>query len=584
MQRHDQQHILGEFAGLAALAASAALEAGKDASHAVQLLELGRSIITGLRFGTRSDLTELREQHKEMAEKFEQLRDILDSPSSSMLDSATGGSLASASDTNQRHNASFELEKIIDQIRHLPSFENFLHPPQVDELRAAASLGPVVLINVSKYRCDALLVKTQAIRSIRLPDLHQAEIEEQVELMRSIRSGRTSSLEARDQMSRTLEWLWNVVVRPVLDELRFLEPPSDNNWPHIWWIPTGPLSLLPLHAAGRPFPQSTESALDRVVSSYSPSIKALLYARRNSQKNLHFESGEALLASMGTTPGYSDLMFAEGEVNKLANLLPDSVRRVTLEQPCRKDVLASLDTCTMFHFAGHGESHPSDPSRSSLLLRDWEKDPLTVENLIGLDLSRKSPWLAYFSACSIGESWVENLYDEAINLISACQLAGFQHVVGSLWEVSDRYFVDAAEEVYKTIRDGCVFDSGRVALGVHRATRLLRDITNQRCGVRSAEPVSEEEHIVEAGRSSRVARPWGHKRRQVERSDPLVWAAYIVHSRWTVMAILRVLELFALLMYLTYPNPEFTRIKSRLGFSETKFYYCSHPNQICMGR
>jgi CHAT domain-containing protein/tetratricopeptide (TPR) repeat protein len=532
LKQQDQQHILGEFAGLAALAASAALEAGKDASHATQLLELGRGIITGLRFGLRTDLAELREQHPEMAGKFEKLRNILDSPMSDMLDPFTEGDVrAFIPETNDRHNAGFELEKIIYQIRRLPSFENFLRPPPATDLRAAASQGPIVLINVSAYRSDAFIVETQAIRAIRLPNLRQSDIAKNVELMRSIRSAHVSSLDVTTQMSRMLEWLWDVAVRPTLDELGFTAPPSDDNWPRVWWIPTGQLSLLPLHAAGRQSPLSKETTLDRVVSSYTPSIKALLYARENSQKkNPSSAPDKALLVSMDTTPGHSDLRFAKEEVEKLASSLPDSIPRVILERPLRETVLSALNTCTIFHFAGHGESHPSDPSRSSLLITDWEKNPLMFEDLIGLNLSQKSPWLAYLSACSTSENQTENLHDEAIHLVTACQLAGFQHVVGSLWEVSDQYSVNVAEEVYKTIVDDGVIDGEKISWGVHNAVRRLRDITSQSSEHRYVGSLmsGEEESLDPRTRGARRVRPEGYEEGDTnEGSDPLVWAAYI---------------------------------------------------------
>ncbi|KAK0706616.1 hypothetical protein B0T26DRAFT_727329 [Lasiosphaeria miniovina] len=187
-----------------------------------------------------------------------------------------------------------------------------------------------------------------------------------------------------------LEWLWDAAVRPILGELGFLEPPSDDSWPRVWWIPTGPLSLLPLHAAGRPFPHSTESALDRVVSSYSSSVKALLYSRQNSQnKDLDFVSGEALLVSMHTTPTYSDLVFAEEEVKKMADILPDSIRKVTLNRPSRDDVMAGLNTCTIFHFAGHGESHPPQhPKTPAVCLRNTRIEPKVRFHPGGRDLLR----------------------------------------------------------------------------------------------------------------------------------------------------------------------------------------------------
>ncbi|KAI1303461.1 CHAT domain-containing protein [Xylaria venustula] len=531
LRQGDQQHIIGQFAGLAALAASAALEVGKDACHAVQLLELGRGIITGLRLGTRSDLAELKDKHKGMAEKFERVRDVLNSDllgSDSLdFDAIDRGSLASVSNANRRHKANSQFDEIVNDIRRLSGFEDFLRPQQAHELMAAASLGPVVVINVSDHRCDAILIGTEVIQSLRLPDLHHTDIEEQVKLLAAARSHAISS-DKRSQMSRMLEWLWEAAVRPVLNALGFLDIPSNGDLPRVWWIPTGALSLLPLHAAGRPFPQSMESALDRVISTYSPSIKALLHARQNSHKSPSFESGEALLVSMSTTPGHFNLPFAEEEVDKLSEILPDSVQKVLLQRPCRKELLKNLATCTLFHYAGHGESHPSDPSQSSLLLKDWETDPLTVEHLFGLDLSRKPPWLAYLSACSTGESRAPKLYDEAINLVSVCQLAGFQHVVGSLWEISDRYSVDAAAEVYKTIREGGTFSGERIALGVHRAAKLLRDRMNQRSQVRSAEvPRSKEEELAEARRGKRVVRPYGYHSSEDEIDDPFVWAGYI---------------------------------------------------------
>jgi CHAT domain-containing protein len=217
-------------------------------------------------------------------------------------------------------------------------------------------------------------------------------------------------------------------------------------------------------------------------------------------------------------------------VRKLASILPGSISKVVLARPLREVVLSALDTCTMFHFAGHGESHPSDPSKSSLLVTDWKSHPLTVEHLIGSNLSQKSPWLAYLSACSTSESQAENLHDEAIHLVTACQLAGFQHVVGSLWEVSDRYSVNVAEEVYKTIVDGGFIDGEKVSRGVHNAVRRLRDITSQSSERRSVGSiVSGGEEIPDPGtRAARRVRPEGYEEGDTnEGSDPLVWAAYI---------------------------------------------------------
>lgn len=49
---------------------------------------------------------------------------------------------------------------------------------------------------------------------------------------------------------------------------------------------------------------STETVLDRVMSSYSPSIKALVYGRQHSKNTSeHIVLEGALLVSMPDTPG-----------------------------------------------------------------------------------------------------------------------------------------------------------------------------------------------------------------------------------------------------------------------------------------
>ncbi|KAF3316707.1 hypothetical protein TWF173_001371 [Orbilia oligospora] len=570
LKHRDQQHNLKKYAGLSSEAASIALNGGKDAYHAVKLLELGRGVMTGLRLGNRSDLTELRLQHPDIAAKFGQLRDILDSPASGTFDSAVIYDSTALDEAptlrrknNQRFDANIEFNKTVDQIRLLPNFENFLRPPAPADLITAASLGPVVIINISRYRCDALLVEQQTIRSLPLPNLLQKDINKHAEFMQSIRSAHRLCSDTLRQMFRMLEWLWDAAVGPILDSLGLSSPPvnEDGEWPRIWWIPTGQLSSLPLHAAGYHHPGSTKTTLDRVVSSYSSSIKALLYSRQNSQAMAEFTPGKALLVSMDQTPKQSDLPYAAEEVKMLQGLLPSrlTTETIKLEQPNKQDVLDHLEDCTIFHYAGHGESNSLEPEKSSLLINDWQTNPLTVEHLTELNFRQKSsaPWLAYLSACSTSDSNAEKLHDESINLVTACQLAGFQHVVGSLWEISDKHSVIAAEEVYKTIaaEDGGAIDGKKVSLGVHRATRRLRELTrgvagngatagrtespappeeigDEECAAECAGPIlGSSRGIVGEGnelRTSRKLRPAGYEREEeVTVGNPLIWAAYV---------------------------------------------------------
>jgi CHAT domain-containing protein len=275
---------------------------------------------------------------------------------------------------------------------------------------------------------------------------------------------------------KILEWLWETIAEPVLETLGFSEPPSDGRWPRVWWIPTGPLSKFPLHAAGRHTDGSTETVLDRVISSYSSSINAIIHGRRE-RRNLEGALSvptKALFIAMEHTPGSSPLPFAIKEVRMLHELCPlmaldpiDSGRR-------KQDIMSHLPHCDIFHFAGHGYTDNDDPSKSYLLLEDGKSDALTVANLLESNLRERSPFLAYLSACGTGRIKNERFMDENIHLISACQLAGYRHVIGTLWEVKDEICVDMARITYEGIRDRGMTDES-VAWGLHKAARELRD-------------------------------------------------------------------------------------------------------------
>ncbi|KAI8173262.1 hypothetical protein KHU50_004773 [Colletotrichum sp. SAR 10_65] len=462
MQNVNKQQMLKDFVGLGAGAAAAALNARKEASYALQQLELGRGIISGLVLDLRTDLSFLREEHLELADQLSKLRDILDSGPTTL---SLTGSLEPG--TQARRRAEKDYKSLLTIIRSKKGFERFLMPPTVENLMEAAEQDPAVVVNVSDSRCDAFIVEKNRIRLLELPNLTQRDILANVKRLKDYPASLPS----------ILEWLWSSTVRPILDALGFNRPlaPDDASWPHIWWIPVGPLNSLPLHAAGYHTKRSGETALDRVMSSYSSSIKSLLAGRRQSMPQ--YDSGpiNVLLVAMNITPNRTPLPYAEREVAMLKDLCP--ALDATPIQPVqhKEDILTELSRCDIFHFAGHGTSNASDPSLSALLLRDWEESPLTVEDLRNKRLQEKPPFLAYLSACSTGANEALGLVDEGIHLGYACQLAGFRHVVGTLWTVADPVCVYIAQKFYKNILDEGKTDAA-VRRGLHLALRELRDL------------------------------------------------------------------------------------------------------------
>ncbi|KAK3391203.1 CHAT domain-containing protein [Podospora didyma] len=469
----DKQHMLAESAGLASVAAAAALNAGKAASHALQLLELGRGVIASLLMDMRGDISDLKREHPGLADEFTSLRDELDSPSDRLTPTISNDSTSSwESQAKRRREADQKFGELIAGIRTRPGFERFLLPPAEDEIMAAADPDPIVVVNLSSYRCDAFMVEHNQITVLELPGLKMEEVQERAQDLRSSRA--TGSF----HITPLLGWLWDSVAHPTLNALGFNDPVSDDKWRRVWWIPTGLLSQLPLHAAGLHMRGSTETVLDRVMSSYAPSIKALIHGRRVPiRESAGPFTDYALLVAMRETPGLATsriLPFAGDEVEMLKSLCR-SLKLGSLTPIMRKDnVLQHLQTCKIFHFAGHGQADPADPSQSCLLLEDWKTSPLTVGDLRDHRLQGNGPFLGYLSACSTGSNEAVRLADEGIHLVSAFQLAGFRHVIGTLWEVSDRHCVDVARVLYETLRDEGMTDIA-VCRGLHRAVRALRN-------------------------------------------------------------------------------------------------------------
>ncbi|KAJ4244166.1 hypothetical protein NW762_014547 [Fusarium torreyae] len=460
LQHVDRQALLQQAVAIASDAAAIALLHGKGAAHAVELLEIGRNVIASSLQDLRTDLFMLKKKHPDLASRFSHLRKRLDAPlaneSMATVDTIRENSLGA----DQRRQAEDQLPTLLRDIRAKSGFENFLLAPSAAEIQATAKDGPIVIINISQFRCDALIMELSGTRTVPLPYISW------------------DTIHHRDRGTlETLEWLWDDIVSPVFDALGLTQQPSDDHWPHIWWIPTGRLVGFPLHAAGYHIGPNSETALDRAVSSYSSSVKTLIHSRRQQGYRPQETRADAdlVLVSMDVTPEQDNLEHATEEIRAIRNVVGNSTT-LSPKEPLslKKDVLSALRSCSVFHFAGHGRADPLNPLQSCLLLSDWQKDPLSVESVLDINLGREMPFLAYLSACGSGKIQVAGLVDEAIHMTTAFQLSGFQHVIGTLWDVNDKLCVDIARMMYDGLLQGHMRDEA-VSRSLHRATRELRD-------------------------------------------------------------------------------------------------------------
>ncbi|CAP62277.1 uncharacterized protein PODANS_5_12290, partial [Podospora anserina S mat+] len=332
-----------------------------------------------------------------------------------------------------------KLTRAIESIRKKPMFEGFMsHATETDMLHAAKD-GPIVTLNVTSHRCDALVIQADKISSLELPNLDIQSIQ--------ARSSDPQSVE-------TLSWLWDTIVLPVLDYLGYHGPPAgtgnSGSMPHIWWIPTGSLIGFPLHAAA-------------IISAGIPRQPLTWLCPPGTLR-----SQKALIVSAPRPPGQQALHHAEDEAKAVCQVYHchDFPRYHGVH-----DIVKRLKSCCILHFIGHGKADKQDPFGSALILDSG--DELAINELVETALNSNSPFLAYLSACGTGRVGNETATDE-LHLAAAFQVAGFRHIIATLWDVDDQLCVDMTKKVYTSL-ETTELDDVSVRIALHCAVVALRD-------------------------------------------------------------------------------------------------------------
>lgn len=473
LERDDQEYMLCMLRQLAAHAAAISLHAGATPSHCLMLLELGRGIIMGLTIDCRSNLSRyhLREGDAEIFDTFHRLRNEIDSWPT---DQHTMG---------HRIKTSQALDYTLENIRRLPGLERFQLPPVPEDIMAMAGEGPIVIINSNQFRHDALIVTSSSIEAVPLPKLEYYDVKKRMrQLTRELVHGTRSSYPSRnEQMNKHLLWLWDAAVEPVFQKLGLSDADVDDNLPRIWWIGVGALAMAPFHAAGDHSTGSTRNTISRAISSYISTIKSLSYTRERELELLHSPDSRLLLVTMPTTPNHKPLKNAIREVEEIERVVNAKAIVTRMDSPSAANVLHELPSFNAIHFACHGVSDASNPSNSHLLLRGVQDSDLmstSVDRLSALAISNiniKSAQLAYLSACCTADNPSTDLSDESIHIASGFILAGFSHVLATLWDANDLACQQMAADFYHLLFSGQEGGGHRVvSTAFHQAQRKLR--------------------------------------------------------------------------------------------------------------
>lgn len=468
LARSDAQRWLAQAAGTAAAAAALAFSAGRD-ERALGLLEQGRGVLLHRSLRLRGDHARLHAVQPGLSMEFDRLRDALDSqettpsPVGEHLITRAGAERAVAVRHRERLGvASSEFAAIIDRIR-AAGFPEFLQAPTARSLAAGLGDRTAVIINISEYRCDALIVQADRYQVLPLPEVREADVDEHaLRFHQALNVSGDQSCSTNDRrraetdLTEILDWLWRRVAQPIMAELP--QPGADRGPERVWWVPTGTLTFLPLHAAG--LSDGTDSVLDRVISSYTPTLEALHHAVTRSIAET--ATRPVVIVSSAVDDDTDPLPATVKEALEVARTLGADI--IDAAKCSREEILEVLASTSQLHIAMHARADADNPSHSGLLL---PSGTLTVAELAA-HRNNKAVF-AYLSAC---ESTLTTaaLADEAIHLTNAFQLLGCRAVVGTGWAVSDAVAARAARSFYQRL----THTPGDTIAAVHHTQRVLR--------------------------------------------------------------------------------------------------------------
>ena len=480
----DSRHetMQARVADLANNAFSCATRHG-DFQMAVELLEQGRGILWNqlARFDISITALESRgNQERELGNKFRRL--------SADLRKHAEGSGGKGMEPYWR--VQEEWQSVVDKIRRLDGFSRFLLPPRFEDLQQAAEYGPVIIVNASEYACDAVIVlHTRPPVHVPLPCSLGDVIQLCSDLSELTRDSHAYGDNRESWVKQMLRDLWSSVVKPIVTVLQNdVELPIGSR---IWWCPTSKFTILPFHAAG-PHRKVEKNLMDIYVSSYAPSLSALIRARDRirSQKAARDASRAARaisFAAVGQGQPSADIKLRElpevdREIQKIRNKtsMPPDVKFETVigDAATIEGAVQAFRDHRWVHLACHGAQHAKKPFESWFAMGDGK---LTLMRIIQERYTNSE--FAFLSAChtAVGD---KSTPDEVLHLAAGMQFAGFNGVIGTLWRVDDAVAHQVVIRFYKEMFQQPVIDFEHAAVALNIAV------------VESAKEVSLEKRIV----------------------------------------------------------------------------------------
>jgi hypothetical protein len=430
-------------------------------------------------------LEALREEDKELANELETVGRKLDDGNFSdwsLTDQGWSVSVNSKEDAGRKRRGLVgKWESLVERARQIPRFRYFLRPTPFHQLRQAAGKGRVIIINISKHAVDGLIFgRTGSIEHLPLPSINLQKLTEIAGNIMLNRSADVRATQRRnlDNLRKTLRMVWHMVVVPIFNKIQIsFESNAGLPQHRIWWYPTGPLTFIPIHAAG---PGGDAVDVSRIViSSYVTTLDSLFQAQK---KNIQGTAGgrRLLAISQPNTPGQSAIPYCTQEVLRVvggaasAGWAQEDIIHLHGSDATVERVSTALDTCSWVHFACHGSQDSMFGMRSAFALHNGHLE-------LGQIASRRLSvgQFAFLSACHAA-SGLKELPGEAMHLAAGLQFAGFPSVIATMWGISDEDAPKVADRTYQYLfRNGMEgLDPSDAATALNRAVLDLRDDPN----------------------------------------------------------------------------------------------------------
>ncbi|KAF6754379.1 CHAT domain-containing protein [Ephemerocybe angulata] len=506
MQRRHE--TLAQYSSLTLKAAATAFEV-EQPLKALEWLEQGRCLVWNQLNNLRTPLDNLRAHDAALADRLLHLSKALevsgtrDDWGSLDSESTFEDKISIETEATTHLKSAKEYEDMLSVIRAISGFEHFLRPPPASSLLDwLPKSGYVVVINVHGMRCDALALKAGEDEPIHipLPEFNYSKAKEHRDKMNQQLASEGLRMRSAERSARPVERtsrraglhailaeLWIDIVEPIVDELELeVCTPTER----IWWCATGPLSSLPLHAAGI-YKGNASTRVDisqYAVSSYIPTVGSLTdrvkrQAAFSITKPISMQESGILLVSQPNAPGMAPIPGTTREIHAISALISSqNVNHLTLEDEAAttQSVISHLPLFSHVHLACHASQNASQPLSSGFYLADGR---LELSRIIKSNLTASGANLAFLSACqtSAGD---QKLSEEAVHLAAGMLAAGYMGVVATMWSIQDEHAPGFATDFYGELvrvtaeaqgQNNLGTDSGYAAASLHHAQKRLRE-------------------------------------------------------------------------------------------------------------